>query len=83
MKIIDVRTKGEYEAGHIKGAELFDIMDMMYGKFPEISKDEEIILYCESGNRAMMAENFMKQNGFTCVSNGGGLDDMLSNGYVC
>lgn len=83
MKIIDVRTKGEYEAGHIQGAELFDIMDMMYGKFPEISKDEEIILYCESGNRAMMAENFMKQNGFTCVSNGGGIDDMLSNGYTC
>lgn len=83
MKIIDVRTKGEYEAGHIIDAELFDIMDMMYGRFPEIDKNEEIILYCESGNRAMMAENFMKQNGFTCVSNGGGLSDMLENGYTC
>ena len=83
MKIIDVRTKGEYEPGHIIGAELFDIMDMMYGRFPEIDKNEEIILYCESGNRAMMAENFMKQNGFTCVSSGGGLSDMLEKGYTC
>lgn len=83
MKIIDVRTKDEYDRGHIQGAELFDIMDMMYGRFPEVAKDEEIILYCESGNRAMMAENFMTQHGFTCVSNGGGIDDMLKNGHVC
>jgi rhodanese-related sulfurtransferase len=83
MKIIDVRTKEEYECGHIKDAELFDIMNMMYGKFPEISKDEDILLYCESGSRATIARSMMEQAGFKNVSNGGGLADMINNGYKC
>lgn len=83
MKIIDVRTKGEYDCGHIEGAMLFDIMDMMYGKFPEISKDEEILLYCESGSRATIAKSMMEQVGFTNVSNGGGISDMINSGYKC
>lgn len=83
MKIIDVRTKEEYDCGHIKDAELFDIMNMMYGKFPEISKDEEILLYCESGSRATIAKSMMEQVGFKKVSNGGGLADMINNGYKC
>lgn len=81
MIVIDVRTKGEYEAEHIKGAELFDIMEMMEGKFPLVDADTEIILYCESGNRAMMAQSFMTQQGFSRVVNGGGLSDMIARGY--
>lgn len=83
MKIIDVRTKDEYDCGHIKGAELFDIMNMMYGRFPEISKDEDILLYCESGSRATIAKSMMEQVGFTNVSNGEGIADMINNGYKC
>ncbi len=83
MKIIDVRTKGEYDCGHIKDAILFDIMDMMYGKFPEFLKDEEILLYCESGSRATIAKSMMEQIGFTNIKNGGGLAEMLDSGYKC
>ena len=83
MKIIDVRTKEEYDSGHIKEAILFDIMDMMYGKFPELPKDEGILLYCESGSRATIAKSMMEQIGFINVSNGGGSDDMINNGYKC
>ena len=83
MKIIDVRTKGEYDCGHIQNAILFDIMDMMYRKFPDISKDEEILLYCESGSRATIAKSMMEQVGFTNVSNGGGIGEMINAGYKC
>ncbi len=83
MKIIDVRTKGEYDGGHIKDAMLFDIMDMMYGKFPELPKNEEILLYCESGSRATIAKSMMEQVGFTNVSNGEGISDMINSGYKC
>ncbi|MBP9711808.1 MAG: rhodanese-like domain-containing protein [Candidatus Pacebacteria bacterium] len=76
MIIIDVRTKEEYDAGHIEGAMLHDIMDMMQGKFPSVGKDEEITLYCESGNRSMMAKNFMEQAGFTKVFDGGAMEDL-------
>lgn len=83
MKIIDVRTKEEFDNGFIEGATLFDIMDMMYGKFPEVPKDEEILLYCESGSRAIIAKSMMEQNGFTKVRNGGGISDMINSGYKC
>ena len=83
MKIIDVRTKDEYDCGHIENAELFDIMNMMYGKFPEVSKDEEILLYCESGSRATIAKSMMEQNGFMNIKNGGGINDMINGGYKC
>ncbi len=75
MIIIDVRTKGEYDAGHIEGALLHDIMDIMEGKFPNVAKDEAITLYCESGNRSMMAKSMMENAGFTNVTDGGGIDN--------
>jgi len=76
MIYIDVRTKEEYDAGHVEGAILHDVMDMMQGVMPEVSKDEEIVLYCESGNRAMMAKGMLEQVGFTNVTNGGGIADI-------
>ena len=74
--LIDVRTKSEYDADHISDALLCDIMDIMKGKFPNVDKNEEIILYCESGNRSMMAKKFMEKAGFTNVKNGGGIDTL-------
>ena len=76
--ILDVRTKAEYDAGHANDAIHHDIMDMMYGKFPEIPKDAEIIMYCESGNRAMMAKSMMENAGYTNVTNGGSINDIIS-----
>jgi len=77
MVIIDVRTKQELESGMIPGALHHDIIDTMKGVFPDVNKDEEIVLYCESGNRAMMAKNLMEGVGFTRVSNGGSIDECV------
>ncbi len=76
MILIDVRTKGEYDAEHIPGAVLHDIMDMMQGVFPNIDKNEEVSLYCESGNRSMMAKSLMEQAGFTNVTDAGSIDNL-------
>jgi phage shock protein E len=77
MIYIDVRTKGEYDYGHKDGALHHDIMDMMEGKFPDFPKDSEIILYCESGNRSMMAQTMMQNASFTNVTNGGSYTDVI------
>lgn len=77
--ILDVRTKAEYENQHVNGAIHHDIMDMMYGKFPDMEKDAEIVVYCESGNRSMMACTMLSQNGFTNVTDAGGIDNLLNN----
>jgi rhodanese-related sulfurtransferase len=77
MVLVDVRTKPEYDARHIEGAVLHDIMDIMKGIFPRVAKDEEIVLYCESGNRSMMAKSLLEQAGFTNVTDAGGIDDAI------
>lgn len=77
--ILDVRTKGEYDNQHVSGALHHDIMDMMDGKFPNIEKDAEVTVYCESGNRSMMSCALLSQNGFTNVIDAGGIDNLLKN----
>ncbi len=78
MKIIDVRTKEEYDMGHIEGAMLHDIQEMMQGVFPSVDKNEAITVYCQSGNRSMMAKSFMEKAGFTNVADGGGMDELAA-----
>lgn len=82
MTIIDVRTKNEYDTGHVEGAIHHDIMDIMSGTFPDVSKEEKIILYCESGNRAMMTKTLLMKEGFVDVTSMGGLGDMTDAGYL-
>ncbi|MCX6754785.1 MAG: rhodanese-like domain-containing protein [Candidatus Nomurabacteria bacterium] len=76
MILIDVRTKGEYEQGHIKDAILHDIMDMLEGIYPNIDKNTEISLYCESGNRSMMAKTLMEKAGFKQITDAGSINNL-------
>lgn len=76
MTYIDVRTKWEYDSGHVDGAIHHDIMDIMHGVLPNFAKDTPITLYCESGNRSMMAKVMLEQAGFTNIIDGGGMGDI-------
>lgn len=75
MIYIDVRTKMEYEMGHINSAINHDILDIMQGILPNFPKDTEITLYCESGNRSMMAKSMLEQYGFTNIIDGGSINN--------
>lgn len=75
-KVIDVRTKNEFDTHHIPNALHYDIMNMMEGSFPDIARDTPIILYCESGNRSMMAKMLMEQAGFSSIEDGGAMLDL-------
>jgi phage shock protein E len=75
MIYIDVRTKEEYDNGHVDKAIHHDIMDIMQGIYPQLDRDTEITLYCESGNRSMMAKGMLEAVGFTKIIDGGGIDN--------
>ncbi len=77
MVYIDVRTADEYNEKHLEGAMHFDMLQMTTGKFPKLDKDTPIVLYCRSGGRAEIAKNLMLSSGFTDVTNGGGLSDLM------
>jgi len=68
--LLDVRTQGEYDAGHIEGSTLIPV-DELESRLSEIEeyKDTPILVYCRSGNRSVTASNILINNGFTKVHN--------------
>ncbi|MDD2797273.1 MAG: rhodanese-like domain-containing protein [Bacteroidales bacterium] len=69
--ILDVRTKGEYTGGHIKGS-LNIPLDALSGNLNKFKdKNKAIITCCASGGRSGVAKNILKSNGYTEVHNGG------------
>lgn len=72
MVIIDVREPQEYAGGHVDGAVNVPLMSLAQGAtaLADIAKDEQIIVYCNSGNRSGQATNALKRQGYTNVING-------------
>ena len=69
--ILDVRSKGEYQGGHIKGSVNIPV-DVLRNNLNKLSKDKTIITCCASGMRSATAKSILKSNGFNDVFNGGG-----------
>ena len=80
--VIDVRTKGEYESGHLKVTDFnYDVMSGEFqAKLDSLDKNETYYLYCRSGNRSGKALQIMKQNGFENVYNIGGFSSLARAG---
>lgn len=70
-QIIDVRTKEEYESGHIKGSVNMPLNNLS-NLMNKLKKDKPIITCCASGMRSAVAKNILKSRGFSEVYNGGG-----------
>ena len=69
--IIDVRSKGEYNGGHIKGSINMHV-DTLKSNLSNLRKDKTIITCCASGMRSASAKNILLSNGYPEVYNGGG-----------
>ena len=70
--VIDVRTKEEYDAGHIKGALNFDYYnDDFEEKIEEALKDKDkpYIVYCRAGMRSLYSAEILEELGYTNVTN--------------
>ena len=69
--ILDVRSKGEYASGHIKGSVNISV-DALNNNLNKLKdKNKTIITCCASGMRSASAKSILKSNGFTQVHNGG------------
>lgn len=75
--IIDVRTKGEYQGGHIKGSMNIPL-DTLKSNLSKLKKDKPVITCCASGMRSASAKGILKSNGFEEVHNGGGWSSLQS-----
>ena len=68
--IIDVRTKGEYAGGHIRGSVNIPL-DKLVANMSKLKKNKAIITCCASGARSASAKGILTSHGFTNVHNGG------------
>lgn len=69
--IIDVRSKGEYASGAIKGS-LNIPLDTIHGNVDKIKKKNKVVITCcASGMRSGSAKSILAQHGIE-VYNGGG-----------
>lgn len=68
LLIVDVRTEEEYAAGHVDGAKLITLQSLPDGA-KGLSKKDEIILICRSGNRSTQAAQLLVAAGFTNLVN--------------
>lgn len=78
--LLDVRTPGEYAAGHLDGAVNVPI-DELDSRMGEIDKlaggdaEKPIVVYCQAGGRAGRAKEKLLRAGHAKVTNLGGMRD--------
>lgn len=67
--IVDVRTKGEFAGGHMKGSVNIPL-DQLLQNLNRIPKNKPVITCCASGMRSSAAANTLRDHGFN-AHNGG------------
>jgi NADPH-dependent 2,4-dienoyl-CoA reductase/sulfur reductase-like enzyme/rhodanese-related sulfurtransferase len=69
--LVDVRTPTEFAEGHISKAVNIPV-DALRSRLRELSRDREIAVYCQVGQRGYLATSILRQNGFSASNIGGG-----------
>ncbi len=80
VQVVDVRGVAEFNTAHVKGAE-----NIFVGTLPQnldkLSKDKQIVIHCQSGDRATIATSLLAKNGFKNVKNySGGMGEWVNKG---
>jgi len=69
--ILDVRSKGEYAAGNIRGSVNISVDQLQNNLNRLPNKEKAIITCCASGMRSSSARSFLLSKGYQNVHNGG------------
>ena len=81
LTVIDVRTPGEFAAGHLEGAVNMDVEGGQFSALiADLPTDGAYMVYCQSGRRSALAAQAMIDAGFTQVYDLGGIADWQAAG---
>jgi rhodanese-related sulfurtransferase len=74
LLLLDVRTRGEHEAQHIKGSVHVPLNELRIrvGEL-ERYRQKQIVCYCQSGQRSLNAAAFLRKTGFSVANLKGGI----------
>ncbi|MCR5850391.1 MAG: rhodanese-like domain-containing protein [Bacteroidaceae bacterium] len=75
VQLVDVRTKEEYEEGHILGALLIDTESYNFQDkaTAQLSKEKPVAVYCRSGRRSASAASKLVKLGYEFINLDGGI----------
>jgi hydroxyacylglutathione hydrolase len=80
VQVVDVRNTTEFNAGHVKGADHV-FVGTIEDNLDKISKDKQVVIHCQSGDRAAIAYSLLRKNGFNQIKNySGGMKEWKENG---
>jgi hydroxyacylglutathione hydrolase len=67
-QVIDLRGAAEYNKGHIAGVENIFIGTLLQN-LDKISRDKQVVIHCQSGDRAAIGYSLLVKNGYQNVKN--------------
>ena len=71
VTLLDTRTVGEYQRGHIEG--FYNIpVDELRERLDEVDPGKPVYVICQSGLRSYIASRILEGNGFTAYNFSGG-----------
>lgn len=81
LVILDVRTVSEYESGHLEGSINIPV-EVLSGRLSELNPDDELLVYCRTGNRSTTAVGILRENGYDRIYHmDGGITAWMSAGF--
>jgi rhodanese-related sulfurtransferase len=66
VRIVDVRSVGEFEGGHVPGAQNVPL-DQFQSVSSQWDKNAPVLVYCQTGARSAEAVSMLEQAGFTKI----------------
>ena len=83
-QLVDIRTPGEFNMGHIEGAIMVDFYAQDFKtNLNRLEKDVPIYIYCRSGNRTSKSVRLLQDLGFNEIINlRSGLIDWQRAGFT-
>lgn len=81
-QLLDVRTKEEWNEGHLKGATLVTVTEQGFLDKAKAALDPKkpVVVYCRSGKRSAMAASQLRTAGYTVYDLDGGITAWMAAG---
>ncbi|MGI9526362.1 MAG: MBL fold metallo-hydrolase [Weeksellaceae bacterium] len=67
-QIVDIRSQSEFDAYHVDGAKHIFVGNIV-DQLNQFNKDKQIVIHCQSGDRATIGQSLLARHGFKDVKN--------------
>jgi hydroxyacylglutathione hydrolase len=79
VQIVDLRTRAEWEAGHIPGVPNIPLQQLA-DRMDELPRDKRLVLHCQSGARSAIGSSVLQAAGFDVLNVLGGYGEWAKLG---